>query len=314
QKSSKQSLATSYYWLALIQIKNNNSKQAIKSFDEPVNVDQKLNSGDLAIGVIRELVVDGESAVDDYKEQSQQNDNNAELNFKIATLLEVKFHKTEQALSYFEEALRLDKTRAEWHFSLANCYEEMRDYYNAAKWYKSAIDRKQKHTPEWYSRLGIALEKLGESNKALEAFQEADLFRRTSSIDNKFYKKHIKGSSTRYAISYDYYQVNDNMVFYESMAGSRLMCNPLAIFQHLMANEEFKHYTHVWTVKNIDNVPEELRSLSNVLFVKRDTDLYMRYSTSAKYIITNSKLSRFITRKPEQKLLDTWHGTAYKTI
>src|SRR5699024_5913431 len=34
QKSSKQSLATSYYWLALMQIKNNNSKQAIKSFDE----------------------------------------------------------------------------------------------------------------------------------------------------------------------------------------------------------------------------------------------------------------------------------------
>src|SRR5699024_10596158 len=394
QKSSKQSLATSYYWLALMQIKNNNSKQAIKSFDEAVNLDQKLNSGDLGIGVIHEHFGEWEFALDAYKKQLQQNDNNVELNFKIASLLEVKFHKTEQALNYFEEALRLDKTRAEWHFSLANCYEEMRDYYNAAKWYKSAIDRKQKHTPEWYRRLGFALEKLGESNKALEAFQEADLFRRPSSIYNKFYKKHIKGSSTRYAISYDYYQVNDNMVFYESMAGSRLMCNPLAIFQHLMANEEFKHYTqvwtvknidnvpeelssrsndlfvkkhikgsstryaisydyyqvndnmvfyesmagsrlmcnplaifqhlmaneefkhytHVWTVKNIDNVPEELRSLSNVLFVKRDTDLYMRYSTSAKYIITNSKLSRFITRKPEQKLLDTWHGTAYKTI
>src|SRR5699024_4006314 len=313
QKSSKQSLATSYYWLALMQIKNNNSKQAIKSFDEAVNLDQKLNSGDLGIGVIHEHFGEWEFALDAYKKQLQQNDNNAELNFKIASLLEVKFHKTEQALNYFEEALRLDKTRAEWHFSLANCYEEMRDYYNAAKWYKSAIDRKQKHTPEWYRRLGFALEKLGESNKALEAFQEADLFRRPSSIDNKFYKKHIKGSSTRYAISYDYYQVNDNMVFYESMAGSRLMCNPLAIFQHLMANEEFKHYTHVLTVKNIDNVLDELRSLSNVLFVKRDTALYMRSSTSAKYIITNSKLSRFITRKPEQKLLDTWHGTDYKT-
>src|SRR5699024_6647126 len=195
QKSSKQSLATSYYWLALMQIKNNNSKQAIKSLDEAVNLDQKLNSGDLGIGVIHEHFGEWEFALDAYKKQLQQNDNNAELNYKIASLLEVKFHKTEQALNYLEEALRLDKTNAEWHFSLANCYEEMRDYYNAAKWYKSAIDRKQKHTPEWYRRLGFALEKLGESNKALEAFQEADLFRRPSSIDNKFYKKHIKGSS-----------------------------------------------------------------------------------------------------------------------
>src|SRR5699024_4947539 len=314
QKSSKQSLATSYYWLALMQIKNNKSKQATKSFNDAVNLDQKLNSEDLGVGVLHEHFGKWEYALDAYKNQLQQDGNNAELNFKIASLLESKFFKPDQALEYFEEALKLDKVRPEWHFSLANCYEEMGDYYNAVIWYKSAIDRKQRHTPEWYRRLGFALEKSGEPNKALEAFQEANLFRRPSSIDNKFYKKHIKSSSTRYAISYNHYQVNDKMVFYESMAGSRLMCNPLAIFQHLMANEEFKHYTHVWTVKNIDNVPEELRSLSNVLFVKRDTDLYMRYSTSAKYIITNSKLSRFITRKPEQKLLDTWHGTAYKTI
>src|SRR5699024_4718357 len=184
--------------------------------------------------------------------------------------------------------------------------EEMREYYNAAKWYKSAIDRKQRHTPEWYRRLGFALEKSGEPNKALEAFQEANLFRRPSSIDNKFYKKHIKSSSTRYAISYNHYQVNDKMVFYESMAGARLMCNPLDIFKDLMDNEEFKHYTHVLSLKIIDKVPTKLSSLSNVLFVKRDTDLYMGYSTSAKYIISNSRLSRFITRSPEQMLLATW--------
>src|SRR5699024_9706060 len=133
----------------------------------------------------------------------QQDGNNAELNFKIASLLESKFFKPDQALEYFEEALRLDKVRPEWHFSLANCYEEMREYYNAAKWYKSAIDRKQRHTPECYRGLESALEKSGEPNKALEASQQANLFRRPSSIDTEFYKEHIKSSSARYAISYN---------------------------------------------------------------------------------------------------------------
>src|SRR5699024_8359156 len=44
--SSERSLATSYYWLALMQIKNNNSTQAIRALDEVVNGDQELNGGD----------------------------------------------------------------------------------------------------------------------------------------------------------------------------------------------------------------------------------------------------------------------------
>src|SRR5699024_1273711 len=108
---SKQSLATSYYWLALMQIKNNNSKQAIKSFDEAVNLDQKLNSGDLGIGVIHEHFGEWEFALDAYKKQLQQNDNNAELNFKIASLLEVKDHNAEQPLQYLEQLQILKKTR-----------------------------------------------------------------------------------------------------------------------------------------------------------------------------------------------------------
>src|SRR5699024_10811105 len=39
-----------------------------------------------------------------------------------------------------------------------------------------------------------------------------------------------------------------------------------------------------------------------------------KYVSSAKYIIINSKLPKNLVRKPEQKLLETWHGTAYKTI
>lgn len=313
-KCAGQLLVSSYYWIGLMQLKTNNSEQAFESFNKVVNLDQKLNSQRFGIGVFHEHYKHWEYAVEAYKNQLLQGDNDAELYFKLASILEHKFYTPEQALEYYERALELDKVRAEWHYSLANCYEKIEDYQNAAKWYNSAIARQQKHTPEWYRRLGFALEKSGRPSQALMAFQEADLFRRPSDIDNKFYERYINNTATRYAISYEYYQIDEKMVFYESMAGSRLMCNPLALFQQLMKDKEFKNYTHVWSIKSLDNIPAEYRNLSNVLFVKRDTDLYMRYSSSAKFIITNSKLSKHITRKPDQKLLDTWHGTAYKTI
>ncbi len=307
-------LTISYYMLGLMQLKNNKTDQAFQSFNEVINLDQELNSQRYGIGVFHEHYKEWDFAVEAYKNRLLQDDKDAKLQFKLASILDEKLYTPEQALMHYEKALKLDKVRAEWHYSLANCYAKLKDYENAAKWYNSAIARQQKHTPEWYRKLGLALEKSGKLTQALEAYQEADLFSRPSGINNNFYKKYIKDLATRYAISYEYYPIDDRMVFYESMAGSRLMCNPLALFKRLMKDEEFKNYIHVWSIKSLSNVPDEYRNLSNVIFVKRDTDLYMRYSCSAKFIITNSKLSKHITRKPGQKLLDTWHGTAYKTI
>ncbi|MBO0991470.1 CDP-glycerol glycerophosphotransferase family protein [Bacillus sp. SD088] len=309
-----QTLANSYYWLGLMQHNNNHLEQAFQSYNKAIELDQKLKGQRFGIGVFHEHYKQWEYAVEAYKTQLQQNAKDAELQFKLASLLDKRLHAPEEALEYYEKALELDKVRAEWHYSLANCYEKLKDYQNAAKYYSSAIARRQKHNAEWYRRLGFALEKSGKSSEALVAFQEADLFRRPSDINNNFYEKYINNSATRYAISYEYYQVDDKIILYESMAGSRLMCNPLALFQQLLKDKEFKNYTHVWSIKNLDDIPSEYRNFSNILFVKRDTDLYMRYSSSAKFIITNSKLPKHITRKPEQKLLDTWHGTAYKTI
>src|SRR5699024_10658123 len=115
-------------------------------------------------------------------------------------------------------------------------------------------------------------------------------------------------------INYEDYNVNNKVIFYESMAGSRLMCNPLELFKQLLKDEEFKNYTHVWSIKDPFSIPPEYQNIDNIIFVKRDTDVYMKYVSSAKYIIINSKLPKNLVRKPEQKLLETWHGTAYKTI
>lgn len=313
QKNTDQSLAYTYYLLGLMQEINGKMESAQSSYSRAIQIDDELNSKHLGIGVFHETYNKLESAIKRYEELLSYKENDSELIYKLASLLNKQYDLTE-AIKYYEQALEINKVNPEWHYSLASCYEQLEDYTNAAKYYKNAIDRKQNHNPEWHRRLGFVLEKVGDLNHSLKAYQEAELFRRPSSIDNAFYKKNINNLSIRYGISYEYYKIDEKTILYESMAGSRLMCNPLALFQQLMKDEQFKDYTHVWSIKNFNNIPVEYQGLANVVFVKRDTDLYMRYASSAKFIITNSKLPKNLTRKPEQKLLDTWHGTAYKTI
>src|ERR1700748_1472426 len=43
--------------------------------------------------------------------------------------------------------------------------------------------------------------------------------------------------------------VEPNVVFYESFAGNGMLCNPEAIFRALLADPEFAHLTHVWSLR-----------------------------------------------------------------
>src|SRR5699024_4213721 len=305
--------AHAYYWLGIMQQKNKESENAKHSHSKAIQLDKKLNSKHLGIGAFYEYYNKTEAAIDAYKERLTYTRNNEKLLFKLASILEEQYEE-EEAIAYYEQALNLNKIDPDWHYSLAVCYEKLKDYKNASKWYYSAVARKQKHMPEWYRRLGFSLEKSGQENDALLAYQEVDLYRRASRIDKKYYDKHIKSLATSYSINYEYYNVNNKVIFYESMAGSRLMCNPLELFKQLLKDEEFKNYTHVWSIKDPFSIPPEYQNIDNIIFVKRDTDLYMKYVSSAKYIIINSKLPKNLVRKPEQKLLETWHGTAHKTI
>src|SRR5699024_3593012 len=135
-------------------------------------------------------------------------------------------------------------------FALANCYEQLHDYENAARWYKSAIDRKEKHRHENYRRLGFVVGKLGKTEEAIIAYKEAELFNKYQIYKPEAYKNHTASSSTRYAISSEHYSVNDRIICYESLSGRRIMVNPYAIFEQVYSDSNFKNYIHVWVVRS----------------------------------------------------------------
>lgn len=312
QQSNRQLVLTSYYWLGCMQIINNPDR-ASKSFEKVIKLDRELKSQRFGIGVFHEQYKQWDYAIEAYKEQLLNGDEHAELYFKLASLLD-KLYMHEEALKYYEKALELDKVRSEWHYSLALCYEKTKDYQNAMIWYRSAIARKLQHSPGYYRRLGFVLDQLGELREALVAYKEAELFNKPNVINNNFYKKNIKKSKVRYAISYEHYSINNNMVFYESLSGARMMGNPYSIFESIVNDNDFNNFIHVWVVNSFQVIPDEFRSMNNIIFVKKDSDAYFKYITSAKYLICNSTFQPYVVRKKDQLYLQTSHGIFYKTV
>src|SRR5699024_6466723 len=100
-----------------------------------------------------------------------------------ASILDKKLYQPEEAIPFYEQALEIDKVRSTWHFSLANCYEQLDRNEQAAGAFLRAIERQEKHRPGNYRRLGQVLTKLGKKDEALDAFHEAELFRKPNFID-----------------------------------------------------------------------------------------------------------------------------------
>src|SRR5699024_155126 len=87
-----------------------------------------------------------------------------------------------------------------------------------------------------------------------------------------------------------------------------------AVFEQIYCDNNFKNYLHVWVLKSFSVIPNDLKNKENIIFVKKNSDAYFKYISSAKYLICNSTFDPYVVRKPEQKYLQTSHGIFYKTV
>lgn len=119
---------------------------------------------------------------------------------------------------------------------------------------------------------------------------------------------------------YIYYQslsmpIKKNYIFYEAFAGLGILDNPRALFKYMLSQPNFKHYTHVWSIDNLelakDNI-DEFAQLDNVIIVKRESDQYYEHLATCQYLISNSTFGYYFEKRPEQIYINTWHGVPTK--
>ncbi len=123
----------------------------------------------------------------------------------------------------------------------------------------------------------------------------------------------------RCAQLYKYYNlpIEEKSVFYDAFSGLGILDSPRTLFKAMLKREEFKDFTHIWTV-NDESVSklnlDEFRELPNVKFVKRNSKEYLKALTTCKYLICNSSVPQYFARRPEQIYLNTWHGVPTKVM
>lgn len=213
-------------------------------------------------------------------------------------------------------AIAHDTTNAHSHYQLGKMRERYEEWAGAAAAYADAVARTNQYHSEWYYRMGFALFRGGRFHEACLAFRETWIIQRPYGISQDALAKGT--SSLRLATHYAEYvetlSIKDKVIVYESHLGKFASCNPLAVFNYIVAQPEYKDYFHVWVIDDPERVPASMRRMPNIAIVSRHSDLYVRYIASAKYFINNTLLPQYFVRRPEQKCLATWHGTPLKTL
>ena len=108
---------------------------------------------------------------------------------------------------------------------------------------------------------------------------------------------------------------NDKVIVFESFLGKQYGCSPKAIYNYILTDDRFKDYTFVWAFRSarLQELGEQFTDPRTVL-VKYKSGDYYRYFAMAKYWITNWRIPPYMTKKKDQILIETWHGTPLKKL
>lgn len=135
---------------------------------------------------------------------------------------------------------------------------------------------------------------------------------------HRFWTKPITPATSAAAVYADFLRqqipLRPRVILYETMSGSRVGDNPYAIFEYLRAHPEYGTFLHVWTIDAMATIPDALKDAPDVVFARRGSRAFTYFLACATSIICNANLPSYFVRRPGQRYLNTWHGTAYKSI
>lgn len=285
------------------------------AFTKVAGLDRSLNIKKFGIGAFHARRGAWAEAITDYRnEVTKQGHTNPALFYRLGMAYE-KMYLWNEAIQYYKQAIALDGCDHYWHYRLGLCLERCGLWSEAAESIHNALKRNEKFEPSLYVKAGELLAKSGQLEKSITAYAQSRILDKNYGIDTS---KDRLNESFRVTNDYtEFYRSNAldaHSILYESYHGASISCNPYAIFKALVNNPDFSNWTHVWVINDRNRIPAELRGCSNLVFVKKESDLYRFYLTTCKYLINNSTFPTYFMRKPDQVYLNTWHGTPQKTL
>jgi len=300
-----------YYRLGFVQERQEKWLDAVNSYAFSVSqIDKKIPYRYYRLGYVL-------AKQKRYKESCQafimmKNENSLKVNSLINNTLKLEIKKS---IKLIYEKLQLDTTDIESWCNLAKRAEELEEWELAEDAYVELLARKEDFDLNIYFNYACTLFKQDRFKEASSIFIEQKIMQNAYGVIETEYNKNINLKQfVNYTEYYERYKIEDDTILYESYHGGSFSCNPYAIFQSIYKDKRFYNYKHIWVINDKEKIPEELKSDSNIIFIKRNCDLYMRYLAKAKYLINNVSFPEYFIRKEGQLYLNTWHGTPIKTL
>jgi len=200
-------------------------------------------------------------------------------------------------------------------YALGNRADQLNAWEIAEYGYKEHLARKENFDSNLYFLLGNVLAQQGKYQEASKIFLQQNIIQFADGTPTNIYDKNPNFKKlVNYTEYYETFELESNTILYESYHGSSISCNPYAIFKSIYNDKKFEGYRHIWVLDDKSKIPEELKKDLNIIFIQRNSDLYMRYLSKAKYLINNVTFPEYFIRKEGQYYLNTWHGTPIKSL
>lgn len=114
-----------------------------------------------------------------------------------------------------------------------------------------------------------------------------------------------------YKLTYKLIPVDPRLVIFISFHGRGYSDNPRAIYEQMRQDPAFRGYRFVWCIKH--HKKKNLH-IPGAKIVEYFSIPYFYYLSRAKYWVINCKMPMYISKKPNQVYLQTWHGTPLKHL
>lgn len=236
-----------------------------------------------------------------------------------------------EAIQFYKHALSRKSVKY-WYYRLGYCLEKLNKFEEACIAYKQSVDTiasqndlhslsLNNHKNKNYFPYSYYIKKANDLydskiyRRACNCYKLSRELIRIYVSDRVTYKKN---ANFRFKARYNEYRecidVVDDLFVFESFAGRKIACNPYALYGEFSQREEYRKCTFVWCIDQLSLIPEEIKSDSRCVFVKRNSILYVFFIAVAKYLINNSTFDSYFIRRKSQIYLNTWHGTPFKSM
>ncbi|CAM3807952.1 CDP-glycerol glycerophosphotransferase family protein [Rouxiella silvae] len=222
---------------------------------------------------------------------------------------------THDALEAPSAVFRENDCLAVQFYNIALQHEGCGEYEKSSEFLIDAINSREGTAGYLFYRLACIEYKKGNYQHSCSHFINSRILQEPHGVSDENYRKN---ENVKKFSDYNFYSerksIVKNSILYESFQGSSISCNPLAMFLEIYYREEFAGFRHFWVINDISNVPDYIKELDNVYFVKHNSDLYLESLATSRLLINNSTFPPYFTKRKEQLYINTWHGTPLKTL